>query len=100
MLRGAVEAREAATGRHGGWWSYLGWQTNAVEALANFRHLLQGQPFSSGLHPVDGTVVEGLTGQIHHLGEQEHRHQQGHLAIVTGLADKTKTQHFPQLCPA
>lgn len=54
-------------GRCRGWQTYLGWQTNAVEALANLRHLLQGQPLPSGLHPVDGTVVKGLAGQIHHL---------------------------------
>lgn len=99
-LQGAGEDGEVATGRRGGQQPYLGRQTNAVEALANFRHLLQGQPLSSGLHPVDGTVVKGFTGQIHHLGGQGHRCQQEHLATVTRLADKTKTLHFPQLCPA
>lgn len=78
-LQKVTEARAVPTGRHGGWQPYLGWQTNAVEALADFRHLLQGQPLSSGLHPVNGTVVKGLTGQIHHLEGHEHS-QQGPLA--------------------
>lgn len=97
-LQKATEAGEMSTGRHGGLQPYLGWQTNAVEALTNFRHLLQGQPLSSGLHPVNGTVVKGLTGQIHHL--EGHEHSQQGLWQVTGLPNKTKMQHFPQLCPA
>lgn len=78
-LQKATVAGEVPRGRHGGLQPYLGWQTNAVEALTDFRHLLQGQPLSSGLHPVNGTVVKGLTGQIHHLEGHEHS-QQGPLA--------------------
>lgn len=78
---------------------YLGRQPDAVEALPHFGHLLQGQPLSSGLHPVDGTVVKGLAGQIHHLGGQEHRGQQGQLAVVTGSLTKQDAA-FCRLCPA
>lgn len=94
-----MEAGGAATGACRTREPYLGRQPDAVEALPHFGHLLQGQPLSSGLHPVDGTVVKGLAGQIHHLGGQEHRGQQGQLAVVTSSLTKQNAV-FCRLCPA
>lgn len=93
VLQEATGDGEVVTDGHGGQQPYFGWQTNAVEALADFRHLLQGQPLPPGLHPVNGTVVKGLAGQIHHLGGEECRCQLGQLSPVWLIKPRHSISH-------
>lgn len=47
--------------------NYLRRQAHSVEAASHLGHFLQGVLLPLGFGSVDGAVVEGLTGQVHHL---------------------------------